>query len=127
MLAPTHFSRIICAQLYFRYHHVDLLRQKIPRRPLHMLRLPDAIRSAGLVLRARRRRILPLPLQHALRDEMRRVQLRHPQTIRGDQPEYARRVLAPRMLHDQQGADLARPKITLRTLTPRFTIDSSGT
>ena len=78
-------------------------RQKIPRRTLYLLPLLHPIWPTRLLLRTRRRRILPFPLLYPLRYKMRRLLQRHPQTVCRNKSQHARRMLASRMLHDQQG------------------------
>lgn len=63
----------------------------------------NAFRTSGFLLRTRRGRILSLPLLDTICNKVCRLQQRHPETVRGDQQEYARRMLASGVLHDQQG------------------------
>lgn len=95
-------------------------RQEVPRRTLHLLHLPDALRPSRLVLRARRRRLLPLSLFDPLRDEVRRMQYGDFETVRRDQSQHAGRVLAPRMLHDQQGTSTSPLELSMSYLTPEL-------
>lgn len=94
---------IHCATVYSINDSASFHRQKVPRRAFHMLRVHDTIWSAGLVLRARSRCLLPLPLFYPVCDKMCRVQQCYPEAVRRDQSQYERRVLASRVLHDQQG------------------------
>lgn len=65
--------------------HAHHLRQEVPRRTLHLLHLPDALWPSGLVLRARRRCVLPLSLFDPVRDEVRRMQYGDFETVCRDQ------------------------------------------
>jgi hypothetical protein len=84
----------------------SLYRQEISRRALHLLAVRHALWPAGLVLRARGRRLLSLPLLDPVRHKMCGMLECDSQAVRGDQSQQSRRVLASRVLYDQQGSCL---------------------
>lgn len=65
--------------------------------------MSDTFWPPRLLLRARGGRVLPFSLLDTICDQVRELQQRDPEAVRGDQPKLAGRMLASGMLHDQQG------------------------